>query len=141
MRDARSNDLKIIVIIRLTRGECPSFVYIQPSWTRMTELDEDLKILLERPQPKFPFTTRGSPKDINSERPKNLGSAPRMTQTRFLKAKFVYLRNKRARKKQSHLLLKYSNMALVEFDNEELVLQPFAGQKPVEVDDVVSWGP
>ena len=111
MRNPRPNDLENVFTKRPKRGECPSFDCIHPSWTRIAELDEDLKIVLEKPKQKFPFKTRHWLKDVISERLYNLATAPKMTQTHSLGAKFVHLQ--KMAEEQSHLLLRNSNMALV----------------------------
>ena len=113
MRNPRSDDLEIVFTKRPRRGRCASSDYIQRSWTRITELDEDLKSVFEKPKQKFPLKTRRWPKDIISERLYILATAPTNTQTRSLATKFVHLQKKRAGEEHSHSQFKNSIMALV----------------------------
>ena len=122
-------------------GNCPSFDNNHPGRIRITEFDENLKILRGKFQLKIPFKTRRWPKEIFSELLYNLATAPGMTRTRFRNAEFVHLQGEGVRKKHSHPLLQNSNMAFVEIDDKVLIPQAFAGQEPVMVNSLVSRGP
>ena len=115
----------------------PNFDFIHPDWPRLPILSKGARELFGGRQPSFPFITKRWPSDCVSRRLYEISSMQGMTHKEFLKHPFVYLDAIREGSKEVHPVMAGTLMALVRFDDVDLVPQPFLDQETVVVNGLV----
>ena len=140
---ASLNPEKLLQLIKLSSGDGkePNFDFIHPEWPRLPVLSKGARELFGGRQPSFPFITRKWPSGCVSRRLYEASSMQGTTQKEFLKYPFVHLDALREGSKEVHPVMAGTSMALVRFDDADLVPHPFLGQEPVVVNGLVSGGP
>ena len=116
-------------------------IFIHPEWPRLIVLSHGVRELFGGRQPSFPFITRRWPSGCVSRRLYEISSLQGMTQKEFLKYPFVHLDALREGSKEAHPVMAGTWMALVRFDDVDLVPHPFLGHETVVVNGLVSDGP
>ena len=134
---------KLLQLIKLSSGDGkePNFDFIHPEWPRLPVLSKGAQELFGGRQPSFPFITRKWPSGRVSRRLYETSSMQGKTQKGFLKYPFVHLDALRKGSTGVHPVMAGTSMALVRFDDVDLVPHPFLDQEPVVVNGLVSDGP
>ena len=120
---ASLNPEKLLQLIKLSSGDGkePNFDFIHPEWPRLPVLSKGARELFGGRQPSFPFITRKWPSGCVSRRLYEASSMQGMTQKEFLKYPFVHLDALREGSKEVHPVMAGTSMALVRFDDADLV--------------------
>ena len=118
----------------------PNFDFIHPEWPRLPVLSKGARELFGGREPSFPFITRRWPSGCVSRRLYEISSLQGMTQE-FLKYPIVHLDALREGSKEVHPMMPGTSMALVRFDDVDLLPHPFFDQETFVVNGLVSDGP